>query len=373
MKKIVQIAFIILSVGILGSCSQKQAQVEQKENIYTTLVVSRENATLENIFPATIKGQQDIEIRPRIDGFIDEIYIDEGAEVKKGERLFKINSPQAEQVLTTAKAGLKSAEAQVNTAQMNVDRIRPLAEKGIVGQVQLEKAKDALQTALAGLAQAEAALKNAQATIGWTHVISPVDGLIGEIPYRLGSLVSSVNVLTTVANTSNIYAHFSLNEKELAVYLNNLKGETQQEKINNAPEISLILADGSIYEEKGKLETITGSLNIRTGSANFRVEFPNKKGLLRSGASAKVITPRIVENAFIIPQKSTFAQLNKRVAYVVENDTVRQRVVEVLPTPDGHNYAVTQGLSEGERIVAEGIITLRNGQKISYQDLAVNQ
>lgn len=369
MKKIVQVqnAFALLLVVILASCGQKQASNTTTGTPYSTLVVTAENATLESVYPATIKGQQDIEIRPRIDGFIDKIYVDEGAQVKKDQRLFRINSPQAELSLTSAKAGISSAEAQVSTAQTNVDRIRPLAEKGIVGQVQLDKAKDALQTAEAGLAQARAALKNATSTMSWTEVTSPVDGLVGEIPYRLGSLVNSANVLTTIANTSSVYTYFSLNEKELANFLNSLEGETQQEKIENAPALSLVLADGSIYEEKGKLETITGSLNVRTGSANFRAEFPNNKGKLRSGASGKIIIPRIVKNTFIIPQKATFAQLNKTAVYVVDEEgVVNQKVIEALPTPDGHGYAVTKGLNEGDRIVSDGIITLRNGQKINY-------
>ena len=241
-----------------------------------------------------------------------------------------------------------------------------MAEKGIVGNVQLETAEDSYQTAMAGLAQAEAALKNAQATIGWTNVTSPVDGLVGEIPLRLGSLVNSSNVLTTVANTGNVYAYFSLNEKELSVFLNDLEGNTQAEKIKNAPSVNLTLADGSIYEHQGKIETITGSINISTGSASFRAEFPNKEGKLRSGTSGKVSLPKHRENAIVVPQKATFAQQDKVLVYNVQGDSVVQKVISVLPTPDGKSYVVTDGLMTGDRIVTDGIATLNHGKKIAF-------
>lgn len=351
----------------LYSCGRKQEEKQVAKQMYPTMIVNEQNTELLSVYPATIKGKEDIDIRPRIDGFIDAIYVDEGSIVKKGQQLFKINSPQAEQSLTTAEANIRSAKAQVNTAKINVNRIRPLAEKEIVGNVQLLTAEDSYQTAMAGLSQAEAALKNAQAMISWTNVTSPVDGIVGAIPFRLGSLVNSGNVLTTVANTSNVFAYFSLNEKELTVFLNTTEGNTQAEKIKNIPAVSLTLADGSTYEEKGRVETITGTINITTGSANFRVEFPNKHGILRSGTSGKVSIPKNLENVFVIPQKATFAQQDKILVFSVQGDSVMQKVISVVSTPDGKNYAVTEGLVKGERIVSDGVATLSNGKKISFE------
>jgi len=350
------------------SCGNKENKSDQTSyQAYPTLIVSEQNAELSSTYPATIKGQEDIEIRPRIDGFIDAIYIDEGSVVRKGQALFKIDSPQAEQALTTAQASLKSAKAKVNTAKINVDRVRPLVEKGIVSNIQLATAEDSYESALASQAEAEAALKNAQSTMSWTNVTSPVDGLIGEIPFRLGSLVGGSNTLTTVANTGSVYAYFSLNEKELSVFLNNLEGNTQAEKIKNVPELTLTLADGSIYEHKGKIETITGSINITTGSANFRAEFPNKEGQLRSGTSGRISIPRYMENTIIIPQKATFSQQNKTLLFQVQGDSVAQKVISVLPTPDGKSYVVTNGINKGDRIVTDGIASLFHGKKISVE------
>lgn len=350
------------------SCGNKKDTSEQANlQKYPVTAVQQQDVELLAVYPTTIKGQEDIEIRPRIDGFIDAIYVDEGATVQKGQVLFKINSPQAEQTLTSAQAAMKSAKAQVNTAKTNVERIRPLAEQNIVSTVQLTTAQDSYETALAGLAQAEASLKNAQATLGWTNVSSPVDGLVGSIPHRLGSLVNSGNVLTTVANTGNVYAYFSLNEKQLVTFLNSLDGNTQSEKIKNTPNVLLTLADGTVYEHTGKIETITGSVNITTGSASFRAEFPNKEGKLRSGTSGKISIPRQAENVIVIPQKATFAQQDKTLIFQLQGDSVVQRVISVIPTPDGKSYVVTAGLNPGDLIVTDGIATLNHGKKIAVE------
>lgn len=358
----------VCTLLLFSACAGKSNE-NPRENpqAYPTVVLAKEDATLESVYPATIKGKEDIEIRPRIDGFIDAIYVDEGSLVKKGQSLFKIDSPQSEQALTTAKASVSSAQAQLNTAKVNVDRIRPLAERGIVSNVQLQTYENAYQSALSSLKQAEAAVLNAQSTVDWTLVKSPVDGVVGTISYRQGSLVDKSNVLTTVANIGNVYAYFSLNEKELTTFLDNTEGNTQTEKIKNIPEVSLVLADGTTYPEKGRIETIAGSVNITTGSVNFRAEFPNKQGMLRSGTSGKIIIPRHVKDVFVIPQKAIFEQQDKVLIYQVQGDSVVQQIVSVISTPDGKNYVVTEGLKDGDRVVTDGIATLKSGKKISFR------
>jgi len=365
--KLKKIVIGVVALTLLMSCRNKQETDQTEQQSYPTQIMEEQSAELLSIYPVSIKGQEDIEIRPRIDGFIDAIYIDEGSVVKKGQQLFKINSPQAEQALTTARASVKSAQARVNTAKINVNRIKPLADQGIMGNVQLETAEDAYQSAIADMEQAKAILKNAEATIGWTSVSSPVNGFVGSVPFRQGSLVNSSNILTTVANTNNIFAYFSLNEKELRIFMNSLKGGTQAEKIQNIPEVTLTLADGTVYAEKGKITTITGVLNITTGSASFRAEFPNKNGELKSGTSGTISIPRVLNNIFVIPQKATFPQQDKTLVYLVQGDSTMQRVITVISTPDGKNYAVTDGLRAGDRIVMDGIATLSNGKKLQVQ------
>jgi len=284
--------------------------------------------------------------------------------VKKGQALFKINSPSAEQLLRTAQAAVESATAQKNTAQLNVDRFTPLAEQGIVSQVQLDTYKNAYLSALAALAQAQAQKTNAEAQISWTNVSSPVDGVVGSIAYRLGSLVNNGNVLTTVSSAQNVFAYFSLNEKDMVSLLDRLPGKNQAEKINNLPAVSFKMADGSIYNEKGKIKTITGLVDVTTGTVTLRAEFPNAKGMLRSGFSGNVIIPKDVNSAIVIPQKATFTRQDKYLTYKVQGDSVVSTLISVVPTPDGMSYVVTNGLSNGDRIVSDGIATLADGKKI---------
>ncbi|MBD8388500.1 efflux RND transporter periplasmic adaptor subunit [Dysgonomonas sp. BGC7] len=366
LKKIVFGATALL---VMVSCGNKNSNPfgggDTSPKEYPTAVLQEQSVELESVYPVTIKGQEDIEIRPRIDGFIDAIYVDEGSVVKKGQTLFKINSPQAAQAVNTAKAAVSSAEAQVQTAKLNVDRIRPLAEKGIVSQVQLDTYMNAYTSALATKAQADATLTNANATMSWTNVSSPVDGVVGSIPFRLGSLVNNGNVLTTVSSTSNVFANFSLNEKELVTFLANLEGKTQAEKIKNLPEISLRMADGTLYSEKGKIKTITGQVNVTTGSANFRADFPNPHGILRSGFSGNISIPKHIEKAILIPQVATFTKQNKHLTYKVVNDSIAiQTLISVVPTPDGKSYVVEDGLSVGDRIITNGIATLSDSARV---------
>ncbi len=371
MKFIDKIIRSITVVLIVTSCGHKRENTGKDQHAapqeYPVIALNKQDAALESVYPVVIRGKEDIEIRPRVDGFIEAIYIDEGSVVKKGEPLFKINSPKSDQDVATAKAAVTSAEAQVNIAKLNVDRIRPLAEKNIVSNVQLQSLENAYESAVAVQQQARADLKNALETRSWTLVTAPVDGIVGVIPYRQGSLVNSTNTLTTVANISKVYAYFSLNEKELMQLLTTIEGRSQADIIKHMPPITLILADGSIYPEKGKIETIAGVLDVSTGSASFRAEFPNPHGLLRSGLSGKISIPKTLHGVLVIPQKATFNRQDKILVYKVQGDSVVQKAVTALPMPDGLSYAVTDGLAQDDKIVTDGVSTLTNGKKIKMR------
>lgn len=358
---------MIMLVSCGGGNSQSTGQPTTVQE-YPVRVMKKENAHMQSVYPATIRGQEDVEIKPRVDGYIEAIYVDEGSVVRAGQALFRINSPASEQALTSARAAVNSEKARVNTAKVDVERYRPLAEKEIVSEVQLQTFVNAYQTALATLEQAEATLKNAEAVMSWTTVTSPVDGVVGSIPYRKGSLVNSSHTLTSIANTGNVYAYFSLNERKLMDFMDGIEGTSQSEKIKNMPSVSLVLSDGSTYEEQGRIETITGTVDITTGSANFRAEFSNTSGKLRSGTSGKVIIPHTLHDVYVIPQKASFNQQDKVLVYKMEGDSVRQHILSVLPMPNGLDYAVISGLSEGDKIVTDGVATLRNGMKIAARE-----
>jgi len=245
--------------------------------------------------------------------------------------------------------------------------MRPLAEKEIISNVQILTYENTLQQAKASLAQAQASLTNAKATLSWTDVTSPVDGVVGKINLRQGNLVSNASILTSVSSIGNVYANFSLNEKALIDLLGTLEGNTQAEKIKNIPPVTLTLNGGAEYPEKGKIETISGVIDVNTGSVNLRAIFPNSSGTLKSGASGTISIPRTVEDVFVIPQKATFQQQDKVLVYKVQGDSVVQNIISILPMPGGKSFAVTKGLSEGDRIVTDNLISLSSGKKISLQ------
>lgn len=366
-SRIVIIGITVISMMLMMSCGNSNKKDTATQSEYPTTTVKSQSVVLEQLFPATIKGREDIEIRPRVDGFIEEIYIDEGAVVKKGQPLFRINSPESEATLITAQANVSSQEAIVKTAKLDVERIKPLAERKIISDVQLRSLENKLEVAEAELLRAQAVLKHAQSAHSWATVISPVDGVAGAIPFRRGSLVDRSAVLTIISNIDQVFVYFSMNEKELMEMLNKLPGEAQEEKIKNISNVSLRLADGTLYAEKGKMETITGSVDVTTGSANLRCVFPNPKKLLRSGTSGNIILPRTINDIFVIPQKATFSLQDKRQVYVVEQGNAVMRTISVISTSDGQSYIVTDGLSEGDVIVTDGIATLRNGMAVTVK------
>jgi membrane fusion protein, multidrug efflux system len=346
---------VMMLLMLFTACKSKQSIQKPAEEVksYPVSTLTPQDVELQSVFPAVIKGQEDIDIKPRVDGFIEVVYVDEGSIVKKGQPLFKINSPSSKQ-------NLETAQANYNNASLDLERMRPLADKGIISKVRISAYENAF-------ASAQAALEQAKSTIGWATVSSPVNGVVGTIPYRQGSLVNNTNVLTTVANTTNVVAYFSMNEKDLYEFIRSCKGNTQADKIRNMPSVKLFLSDGTLYEEPGRIETISGVVDPTSGAVNFRAAFPNKQGLLRSGTSGKVIIPKSLKNVLLIPQKATFNQQDKVLVYKVQGDSVVQKAIIVKSTPDGQSYAVLDGLVSGDKIVADGIATLKNGQKIKVQ------
>ncbi|WP_316822857.1 efflux RND transporter periplasmic adaptor subunit [Pedobacter gandavensis] len=379
MRYTIQSLLLLPALMILSSCGNsgsKQAgpgagPAQIKE--YKVLELQPRNATLNTDYPASIQGQQNIEIRPRVDGYVEKIFVDEGSVVRKGQPLFKINAPQYEQEVRTATASIKSAEAEVSAANMAVNKVKPLVEKDIVSKYELESAQYTYQAKVAALAQAKAALSNAKTNLGYTTVTSPVDGVVGAIPFRLGSLVSGNNAepLTTVSSTGNVYAYFAFNEKLLLHFFKDDKGMTLAQKLAKLPEVSLILSDGSLYDHKGRIQTITGQINTTTGSANVRASFPNPKGLIRSGSSATVRIPDPVKDAILIPQSATFELQDKRFAVVVDKDgKTKSTAISVMKNTAGTYFVVEEGLKAGDKIVLEGVATLKDDTQIKVNPVS---
>lgn len=353
------------SCGHAPDSTQSNAKPLQE---FQVMDLSPQSATLYWTFPAVLQAKQNIEIRPKVDGYVEEIYIDEGSTVKKGQRLFKISAPVYEQAVAGASQAVISAETDVNSAQLQLNKTKPLVEQGIISHYELEFAENSLKTRQAALAQAKANLATAKTNLGYTDISSPVDGVASNIPYKIGSLVGSSSPLplVTISNNSNFFAYISLNEKQLLIFSRTYPGNTIAEKIKNLPNVSLILSDGTIYPNEGKMETVNGLLNAETGSASFRSIFPNPLGIIRSGGSATLRVPQYAQNVLLIPQKSTYELQGKRFLYTVAPDgSVKSVEVQVDQLTTGQLYVVDAGLKAGDKIVVEGTENLKDGMKIN--------
>lgn len=334
---------------------------------YPVIAVKLQSTQLFKDYPTKLQGQQTVEIRSKIAGYIEQILVDEGAFVKKGQVLFRLNANDIQATVRSAEAQVKVAEAAVVIAQVNVEKTKPLVEKNIISKFDLQSVESTLKSQEAQLAQAKANLENAKANLQYTVITSPAEGTIGTFPFRVGSLVSSSTVepLTTVSNTVNMYAYFSFNEKEFLMITKGLEGKNLQEKFTKLPGVSLVLADNSVYNQAGRIETASGLIDQQTGAVNVRASFPNPEGLLRSGGSGLVRIPQVIDSVVIIPQKTSYELQGKHFIYVVgAGNKVHNTEIEVVVGNLKDSYVVTSGLKAGDQIVLDGIASLRNDIEI---------
>ncbi|MDE5838793.1 MAG: efflux RND transporter periplasmic adaptor subunit [Paramuribaculum sp.] len=354
---------------ILTGCGGKQQMPQAQAPAIATVTVEATNSQLENTYPVTIKGKTDIDIRPQVTGFITKVHVDEGQRVRKGQVLFTLDQVQFNAAVEQAQAALNAAQTGVATAQLTADNKRQLLEKNIISNYEYQLADNQLQTAKAQLVQAQAALTNARKNLAYTVVTAPSDGVVGKIPNREGSLASpsSVQPLTTVSDNSEVYAYFSLTEKDIL----GLSGKgSLKNAIDSMPSVQLRLADGTIYPIEGKVATVSGVIDNTTGSASVRALFNNPEGLLRSGSTGQIIIPDNQTNVIVIPQKATFELQDRRFVYVVnDSNMVVSTPITIEANNDGKNFVVKSGLQPGQRIAIEGVgTTLRDGMPITPVD-----
>lgn len=354
------------------SCGSKQEMPQAGAPQLAVVTVAPTTSALESSFPATIKGKTDIDIRPQVTGFITKVHVDEGQQVRKGQLLFTLDQVQYQAAVDQAQASVNSAETAVATAQITADSNRRLFEKNIISEHARQLSDNQLASAKAALSQAKASLVNARKNLAYTLVTSPSDGVVGSIPNREGSLASpSGQALTTVSDNSDVYAYFSLNEKDL-IELTGNGATTLQQAIAEMPEVKLRLANGTVYPLPGKVATVSGVIDSSTGSANVRALFKNSNGMLRSGSTGAVLIPRNEENIIIIPQKATFEIQDRRFVFTVDADNVLHTTpVTVSAHSDGKNFIVTSGLNAGDRVVVEGVgVKTSDGLTIQPVDAA---
>lgn len=331
---------------------------------YKTLTLTPADRMLTREYTATVQGRQSVEIRPQVSGTITKVCIDEGAQVRRGQPLFIIDQVPYQAALETAVANVRSAEAALSTARMTAESRQTLFDNKVVSAFDRQTAQNALLEAEATLAQAKANETNARNNLSYTVVKSPVDGVAGMIPYRVGSLVDN-NIstpLTTVSDDTEMYVYFSLTESQVLSFVREYG--TPEQTLKHLPPVSLRLSDGQPYAHTGHIDAISGIVDSGTGAVSLRATFPNPERMLRNGSSATLIFPYRRDSVLTVPQEATYEIQDKVFVYRVVDGKAVSAQVTVFPINDGQEYIVESGLSVGDVIVAEGAGLLQEGTVI---------
>ncbi|MEO6304326.1 MAG: efflux RND transporter periplasmic adaptor subunit [Bacteroidia bacterium] len=360
-------AFVLLSAiaVLLSACSSdKENKTEAgKYPIINPLVIDTVFITE---YVADIHSLQNVEIRARVKGYVEEILVDEGKPVKAGQTLFTINSKQYQQELVKAKALLKSAIADAKSAELEVKNVQILLDKSVVSKTELEMAQSKFDAANAKVDEAKSDEASAALNLLLTEIKAPFDGVINRIPNKVGSLIDEGTLLTSISNNKDVFAYFNVSEREY------LDISVQIDSSNNN-EVELVLANNKLYPIKGKIETVEGEFNKATGNIAFRARFTNPNNILKNGSSGKILLRKQLKAALIIPQKSTFEVQEKACVFVIDKDNtvLIKTFVPKLRIP--YFYVVESGLMPSDKIIYEGIQLVKEGDKIIPEIISSKQ
>ena len=361
-RQLVYCLSAIMAFGMLACSGEKKKSHDAAQ--YQTMIVGKKDMTLERQYTARLQGRQIVEIRPQVSGCITRICINEGDPVRKGQTLFIIDQVPFRAALDVAVAARKSAEARLATARMNYENETMLQEGRVVSDVSVKTVHNALLEAEAMMAQAKAQEVTARNNLSYTEVKSPVSGVASMIPWHVGSLVGS-NIsepLVTVADDSEIYAYFSINQSQ-ALSLISRHGSIA-DFVNKAPMVGLRLINGAAYDQKGRISAVSGTVAPQTGAVALRATFPNPQHLLHDGGSATVVVPSEHKECIVIPQEATYELQNRSFVYRVVDGKTKATAVTLYPQNNGSEYIVEEGLNVGDTIIAEGAGLLKDGVEI---------
>lgn len=371
---------LVVAVSTLVACGGGgKGGMNFGDNEYPIVTVGTSNAEMLTTYPATIKGMQDVEIRPKIQGFLTRVNVHEGQAVGAGQILFVLDNEtyqaavrQAQAAVNQSKAVINTAEAGMATAKLQYENSQQLHKNGVIGDFELQTALNSFNSAQAqvnqakaALGQAEAGLASARENLSFCYVKSPASGVVGSLPYKVGALVSAQSnpALTTVSNISAMEVYFSMTEKDILEMTKNAGGLNAA--VSTYPPVRLKLADGSIYPHEGRVVKVSGVIDAATGTVSMIARFPNPERLLKSGGSGSIVVQRDNSSAIVIPQSCVLSVQDKKFVYVLGADKkVKYTEITVDPQNDGNNYIVTSGLKVGDKYVTNGITKLSDGMEI---------
>ena len=349
---------------VMFSCASRQQNEGEEPKHYELLTITTGDHELSTEYAASLKGQQDIRIIPRIEGYLQGIYVKEGEQVKEGQLLFRVDAATYRAAVETANANVQQMTAALEKAQLEYEGKQKLRAKNVISDYELASSKSDLAVAKANLAAAQAALTSTRNDLSYTELRSPSDGIVGRIRYRKGDFVSPnlQEGLTIVADNRHIRAYFSMSETVLMDYLSEHK--TMEAAVNQMPEVRLLLPNGQFYGQTGRVESISGIVDESTGAVSVCALFDNRDGILLSGGTGKIVMPAVRKNAIVIPQEATYEIQDKvYVIKVVDGKTV-STIIKVEPQNDGKEYVVVNGLKEGDVIIAKGAGFVQEGERV---------
>ena len=356
MKKNKFLMFAAAAV-LFASCGGGGGRPTFGDNEYPVVAVGTSSTEMQSTYPATIKGVQDVQISPKVQGFITQINVKEGQTVGAGQVLFVLDNATYQAQVRQAQASVNTAQAQCNTSKLSYENSQKLFESGVIGDFELQSSANSYEQAKASLSAAQASLANAKEMLSFCYVKSPASGVVGTLPYKIGTLVNTSTVMTTVSNNSSMEVYFSLTEKDAL--------SMTQSSLGEMPSVQLRLADGTIYSQEGKVTKMSGVIDASTGSVQVIALFPNPEKMLKSGGSGTIIIPHSNSAAIVIPQSCVSEVQNKKFVYILQKDNkVKYTEIKVDPQNDGNNYIVTEGLKVGDRYVTNGITKLSDGMEI---------
>lgn len=356
MNRLIPILTILSIIVTACNGSKNQNNAEQQISEVPSTKIETRNITTQETYPATVEGIVNSEVRTKITGYITHVLVDEGQRVNKGQRLFKIETQSRSE-------DAEAAKANILAAQVRVDQLSPLVEQKIISQSQLETAK-------AQLAQAEAAYQSIVAEINYSNITSPINGYVGEVRIRQGNLVSSSSSvpLTTISEINQVYAFFTMNEKQYLNFIKEVPGSSIQEKIPQLPEVTFIMANGDIYPYQGKIQTINSQIDKASGTISFRAVFDNPEHILTNGSTGTIQIPKKYENVVVVPQEATYESQDKVLVMKVEQSedgasVAHIKTIEVLDRTQGL-YIVKSGIDAGDEIIIKGVRNIADGSMV---------
>ena len=359
------LSYIVAAILLIGCTSESKEDSAERAALSAVqelpvIKLKEQTTDLPREYVGQISANRNVEIYARVKGYLEQIYADEGGIVRKGQPLFRINDEEYKVESAKAKAMHQSAIAGAKAAELEVSRLKLLVDKKIISKIEWEVAEANLLAARANIEQADAAQNNAKIHLARTRILAPFNGTINRIPYKPGSLIDEGTQLTTLSDTRTVYVYFKVSENE---YLEFIKA--RRDNIGgNGGVVRLQLTDGSLFPEKGQIQTMEGEFDESTGSIAFRAQFPNPQGLLKHGSSGNILLTNTVSDAILVPQKAVFEIQDKSYVYVVD-DANQVSMRSFIPKSRFNEfYVVRSGLEVGDRIVYEGIQSLKDGVKI---------